>query len=169
MALTPGQVRELERLGVDNVRERLRYAGPGGGSIVPGLGDGKMLRSDVEGWLGEQDKAARKRAEKLQEDTLWWAKAAAWFSGVGIIVEQSSLSLHVKMEARWPQSRRSRGGNEKRTPPPKRIAGAGFGRPLFSKHSLVEGNSLRGSTIERAPPRRVPGKSRAEGKCEMSG
>jgi hypothetical protein len=86
MALTPGQVRELERLGVDNVRERLRYAGPGGGSIVPGLGDGKMLRSDVEGWLGEQDKAARKRAEKLQEDTLWWAKAAAWFSGVGIIV-----------------------------------------------------------------------------------
>jgi hypothetical protein len=86
MALTPDQVRELERLGVDNVRERLRYAGPGGGSIVPGLGDGKMLRSDVEGWLGEQDKAARKRAEKLQEDTLWWAKAAAWFSGVGIIV-----------------------------------------------------------------------------------
>jgi len=41
MALTPGQVRELERPGVENVRERLRYAGPGGGSIVPGLGDGK--------------------------------------------------------------------------------------------------------------------------------
>jgi hypothetical protein len=86
MALTPDQVRELERLGIDNVRERLRYAGPGGGSIVPGLGDGKMLRSDVEGRLGEQDKAARKRAEKLQEDTLWWAKAAAWLSGIGIIV-----------------------------------------------------------------------------------
>src|SRR5262245_43206282 len=45
---------------------------PPGGSIVPRLGDGKMLRSDVEGWLGEQNKAARKRAEKLQEDTLWW-------------------------------------------------------------------------------------------------
>jgi hypothetical protein len=86
MALTPGQVRELERPGVDNVRERLRYAGPGGRVDCAGTGDGKMLRSDVEGWLGEQDKAARKRAEKLQEDTLWWAKAAAWFSGVGIIV-----------------------------------------------------------------------------------
>src|SRR5262245_39598126 len=72
------------------------------------------------------------------------------------------------MEARWPQSRRSRGANEKRTPPPKRIAGAGFGRPLFQSTPLVEGNSLRGSTIERARPRRVPGKSRAEGKCEMS-
>jgi hypothetical protein len=127
MALTPGQVSELERLGVDNVRERLRYADPGGGSIVPGLGDGKMLRSDVEGWLGEQDKAARKRAEKLQEDTLWWAKAAAWFSGVGIIVEQSSLSLHVKMEARWPQSRRSRVGmrNEPRRRKGSRERGSG--------------------------------------------
>ena len=70
MALTSDQVRELERLGVDNVRERLRYAGAGAGSIVPGLGDGKMLRGDVEVWLAEQDKAARKRAEKLQEDTL---------------------------------------------------------------------------------------------------
>ena len=86
MALTSDQVRELERLGVDNVRERLRYAGAGAGSIVPGLGDGKMLRGDVEVGLAEQDKAARKRAEKLQEDTLWWAKAAAWLSGVGIIV-----------------------------------------------------------------------------------
>jgi len=86
VALTSDQVRELERLGVDNVRERLRYAGAGAGSIVPGLGDGKMLRGDVEVWLAEQDKAARKRAEKLQEDTLWWAKAAAWLSGVGIIV-----------------------------------------------------------------------------------
>jgi hypothetical protein len=45
-----------------------------------------MLRGDVEAWLAEQDKAARKRAEKMQEDTLWWAKTAAWLSGVGIIV-----------------------------------------------------------------------------------
>jgi hypothetical protein len=86
VALTSDQIRELERLGVDNVRERLRYAGSGGGSIAPGLGDGKMLRGDVEAWLAEPDKAARERAEKLQEDTLWWAKAAAWLSGVGIIV-----------------------------------------------------------------------------------
>jgi hypothetical protein len=34
------------------------------------LGDGKMLRGDVEGWLAEQDKALRERAEKLQTDTL---------------------------------------------------------------------------------------------------
>jgi hypothetical protein len=86
VALTSNQIRELERLDVDNVRERLRYAGAGGVSVVPGLGDGKMLRDDVEVWLAEQDKAARKRGEKLQEDTLWWAKAAAWLSGVGIIV-----------------------------------------------------------------------------------
>ena len=87
MGLTPDQVCELERLGVDNVRDRLRYAGASGGAIVPGLGDrSQMLRRDVEDWLVEQDKVARKRVEKLQEDTLWWAKAAAWLSGVGIIV-----------------------------------------------------------------------------------
>src|SRR5215813_6090887 len=58
-------------------------------------------------------------------------------------------------------------GNEKRTPPPIRIAGAGFGRPpSFQSTPLVEGISVWGSTIERARPGPVPGKSRAEGKCE---
>jgi hypothetical protein len=71
---------------IDNVRQKLRYAGAAQGAIVPGLGDGKMLRGDVEDWLAEQDKAAKERAEKLQQDTLWWAKAAAWIAGAGIII-----------------------------------------------------------------------------------
>jgi hypothetical protein len=86
VALSFDQIRELERLGIDNVRQRLRYAGAGPGSIVPGLGDGRMLRGDVEDWLAGKDKALRERAEKLQEDTLWWAKAAAWIAGAGIVV-----------------------------------------------------------------------------------
>ena len=86
MPLTFDQARELERLGMDNVRERLRYAGASPGSVVPALGDGKMLRGDVEDWLAERDKALRERAEKLQQDTLWWAKAAAWVAGAGIVV-----------------------------------------------------------------------------------
>jgi hypothetical protein len=134
MALTPGQVRELERLGVDNVRERLRYAGPGGGSIVPGLGDGKMLRSDVEGWLEGQDKAARKTRRKI----------ARRYALVG---KGSCMALRSRDHCgsnrlfpctlRWRRdgsaSLRADGGNEKRTPPPKRIAGAGFGRPPLFK------------------------------------
>jgi hypothetical protein len=68
---------------MDNVFERLRGADPGPRSIVPGLGDGKMLRGDVEGWLAERDKAHRD--EKLQ-DTLWWARITAWIAGAGIIV-----------------------------------------------------------------------------------
>jgi hypothetical protein len=48
MALTPGQVRELERLGVDNARERLRYAGPGG-------------RVDCAGTWRRQNAAQRRR------------------------------------------------------------------------------------------------------------
>src|SRR5262245_50899061 len=51
-------------------------------------------------------------------------------------------------------------GNERRTPPPIRIAGAGFERPpSFQSTPLVEGISVRGSTIERAPSSRVPGKA----------
>jgi len=84
VALNLNQTRELERLGI--VRQKLRYAGAGQGSIVPGLGDGKMLRGDVEDWLAEKDNAVRKRAEKLQEYTLRCAKAAAWIAGAGIVV-----------------------------------------------------------------------------------
>jgi hypothetical protein len=36
------------------------------------------------------------------------------------------------------------------------LSGAGFERPPLLKDSLVEGISVRGSTIERAPSRRVP-------------
>jgi len=38
--------------------------------------------------------------------------------------------------------------------------------PSFQSTPLVEGISVRGSTIERGRPRPVPRKSRAEGKCE---
>src|SRR5262245_24077410 len=48
MALTPGQVHELERLGVDNVRERLRYAGP-------------WRRVDCAGTWRRQNAAQRRR------------------------------------------------------------------------------------------------------------
>src|SRR5215813_15057819 len=48
MALTFDQACELERLDVDNVRERLRYAGASATSVVPGLGDGKMRRARRE-------------------------------------------------------------------------------------------------------------------------
>ena len=37
MALTPHQVRELERLGIDNVRERLRMPVPVEGSLCRDL------------------------------------------------------------------------------------------------------------------------------------
>ena len=65
MALTPGQVRELERLGVDNVRERLRYAGPGGGSIVPGLGDGKNAAQRRRGLARGTGQGGQKTSRKI--------------------------------------------------------------------------------------------------------
>ena len=54
MPLSESDRAELERLGVDNVRQRL-VPGSGGGSVVPGLGPGfGMTRGDVEEWLAEK-------------------------------------------------------------------------------------------------------------------
>lgn len=48
--------------------------------------DGMVLRGDVEEWIAERNAAA----DRLQSQTLWWAKAAAWIAGligiVGIVV-----------------------------------------------------------------------------------
>jgi hypothetical protein len=83
MPLSPSDRAELDRLGVENVRQRLDFSGRGGGALEPGLGSGfGMTRGDVEEWL-----AARSReAAKLQVDILWWAKAAAVIGGIGILV-----------------------------------------------------------------------------------
>lgn len=83
MPLSPTDRVELDRLTVENVRLKLAYAGPGPGSVVPGLGPGfGMTRGDVEDWLAEQSRAAT----TLQSKILWWAKAAAWVGAVGILV-----------------------------------------------------------------------------------
>jgi hypothetical protein len=72
MPLSESDRAELERLGVDNVRQRL-VPGSGGGSVVPGLGPGfGMTRGDVEEWLAEKSQ----EAAKLQLKILWWARAA---------------------------------------------------------------------------------------------
>jgi hypothetical protein len=83
MALSDADRAELNRLGIENVKLKLSYAGPGAGSVVRGLGPGYgMTRGDVEDWLAEQDREAARR----QIDTLWWAKAAAWIGAAGILV-----------------------------------------------------------------------------------
>lgn len=83
MSLTREERALLERLGVENVRQRLDHAGSGGGSVISGLGPSfGMTRSDVEAWLAEKDQEAR----KMQLDILWWAKTAAFIGAAGILV-----------------------------------------------------------------------------------
>jgi hypothetical protein len=83
---------ELERLGIENVRQRLNYAGAGSGSIVPGVGDGRVLRSDVENWLAQEEVSRARRSMELQESTLWWAKAA---TGATIILGITGIVVAV--------------------------------------------------------------------------
>lgn len=82
MPLSPEQRAACERAGIEEVRAKMAYAGPGPGAVVPGLGDGLILRQDAADWISEQReivglkptlwgmsldlKAAFRRAQK------WW-------------------------------------------------------------------------------------------------
>jgi hypothetical protein len=54
VALSPKQRTACERVGVEEVRAKMAYAGPGPGAVVPGLGDGLILRQDAADWIKEQ-------------------------------------------------------------------------------------------------------------------
>jgi hypothetical protein len=83
MPLSATDRAELDRLGVENVRQRVAYCGPGTGATIPGLGTGVgMMRGDVEEWLADKER----KGAKLQHDILWWAKAAALIGIIGIVV-----------------------------------------------------------------------------------
>ena|SRR5579872_996418 len=83
MPLTPDERAKFERLGVENVRQRLNYGGAGDGSIIPGLGIQRdVVRREVEDWLYDKDR----ETAKLQTDILWWAKAATWIGGLSLLV-----------------------------------------------------------------------------------
>jgi hypothetical protein len=55
MPLSPEQRTACERAGVEEVRAKMAYAGPGPGAVVPGLGDGLILRQDAADWIKEQN------------------------------------------------------------------------------------------------------------------
>src|SRR5215813_728715 len=74
MALSEEQRRELDRLTIENVRLKLAYSAAEREAVVPGLGDGMILRGDVEDWLAEMARLdAKERAA-----TLRWARIAGW-------------------------------------------------------------------------------------------
>jgi hypothetical protein len=82
MPLSDADFEELERLTPDYVRSKLTFAGAGLGATVPGLGNGMMLRGDVEDWLAERDRESAKR----QADTLFFYTTAAWMAGLALVV-----------------------------------------------------------------------------------
>jgi hypothetical protein len=61
MALTRDARTALEAAGTANVRDKLRYAGPGRGAAVPGFASGDITRGDIEDWL-----TGKEREEKNQ-------------------------------------------------------------------------------------------------------
>ena len=92
MALSENDRANLDRLGIENVRLKLTYTGPGPGLLAPGLGPGlDMTRDDVEEWLAEQSR----KAAKQQDDILWWAKAATWVAAIGVVVAAIGIAVAI--------------------------------------------------------------------------
>ena len=54
MTLSPEQRAACEQAGVEEVRAKMAYAGPGDGAVVPGLGDGLITRKAAASWIKEQ-------------------------------------------------------------------------------------------------------------------
>src|SRR5262249_13104092 len=91
MALSDADRAELNRLGIENVKLKLTYAGPGGGAVVPGLRPGY----GVERGVVEEAREALRR----QSDSLWWAKAATWIGAAGILVAIAIAALGKWLKA----------------------------------------------------------------------
>src|SRR5262245_60211709 len=87
MALSEEQHRELDRLTIENVRLKLAYSDAEPGAVVPRLGDGMIVRGDVEDWLAEM---ARLEA-KERAATLRWARIAGW-AGI-VLVSLTVLAM----------------------------------------------------------------------------
>jgi hypothetical protein len=82
MALTPAQRATLDSLSTEDIRRHLSYVGPGTGTVVPGIADGVIPRSDVLAYLAkrdEQDAQVQRRRDLRQ-------KLAIWISVAGLIV-----------------------------------------------------------------------------------
>ena len=95
MALSEEQRRELDRLTIENVRLRLANSAAEREAVVPGLGDGMILRGDVEDWLAEMARLdAKERAA-----TLRWARIAGW-AGI-ILVALTVLTLILGTVLDW--------------------------------------------------------------------
>jgi hypothetical protein len=86
MALTEAARTELSRLGIEGVKMKLAYAGAGSGSSVPGICSPDPIRLEVENWLFAEIARVDREATKDRSATLWWAKAATWIGGLGIVV-----------------------------------------------------------------------------------
>ena len=56
MTLSPEQRAACEQAGVEEVRAKMTYAGPGDGAAVPGLGDGLITRKAAACWIREQER-----------------------------------------------------------------------------------------------------------------
>ena len=78
MALRPDQDAELRRLNVEGIQQQLTYAGPGRNAVVPGLGDGMMLRGDVEEHVAKRERKATRR--------LIWTNTALAIIGIVIAI-----------------------------------------------------------------------------------
>ena len=96
MALTPSQQVALDSLSTEDIRRQLSYVGPGTGTVVPGIADGMILRSDVPAYLVERDE----QTAQVQRRRDFRRTLAIWASVAGIIVGMAGFIAGIILALR---------------------------------------------------------------------
>jgi hypothetical protein len=86
MTLTSDQRAVLDRYTIEDLGQQLRYAGPGPGAVVPGLGDNMMSRGDVQAYIFEREHKAARTQRRLP-------RVSILVTVIGIVVSATVAGL----------------------------------------------------------------------------
>jgi hypothetical protein len=83
VTISPANRAILDGLRSEDLRQQLNYAGSSLGSVVPGIGDGMILRGDLLTYLAERDKReGRSQRRRVTRQKIWIGLLLAGISGL---------------------------------------------------------------------------------------
>jgi hypothetical protein len=97
MPLSESEQAELKRLSPRIVEAKLQKAGASPYAVVPGLGNGLMLRGDVEDWLAQQ----YRRSSRLKKLGALFTFAVTVATILGMIFEDRFGIIHSIGNVIW--------------------------------------------------------------------
>src|SRR5258708_1153626 len=97
MTITSDQRAALDRYTIEDLRQQLRYAGPGPGAVVLGLADNMISRADIQAYIFEREQNERasrlEQEQKAAQTQRRLPRVSILVAVIGIIVSAALTSL----------------------------------------------------------------------------